>query len=69
MELSEGEKKAKKAPSTWAIMARPTFDLAKLTNDERWKSLSGTVKGKLWTDDFSNILSVFIWTPSKIRIK
>jgi spermidine synthase len=69
MELSEAEKKAKKAPSTWIVMARPTFDLTKLANDERWKSLSGIVKARLWTDDFSNILSVFIWTPSKIRIK
>lgn len=68
-ELSEAEKKAKKAPSTWAIMARPTFDLANLTSDDRWKPLSGTVKAKLWTDDFSNILSVFVWAPPKIRIK
>ncbi len=69
MELSEAEKKAKKAPSTWLVMARPTFDLAKLTNDGRWKSLPGIAKARLWTDDFSNILTVFIWTPSKIRIK
>jgi spermidine synthase len=67
MELSEAYKKAKKAPSTWAIMARPASDLAKLTHDDRWKPLSGRVKARLWTDDFSNILSVFIWSPSKKR--
>jgi spermidine synthase len=69
MELSEAEKKAKKAPSTWTVMVHPTSDLAKLTSDDRWKSLSGRVKTRLWTDDFSNILSVFIWSPSRKRIK
>jgi hypothetical protein len=68
-ELSEPEKKAEKAPSTWAIMARPTSDLANFTSDDRWKPLSGTAKARFWTDDFSNILSVFVWAPPKIRIK
>jgi spermidine synthase len=68
-ELSEAKKKAKKAPSTWLVMARPTSDLANLTSDDRWKTLSGTVKARLWTDDFSNILGVFVWAPPKIRIK
>jgi spermidine synthase len=69
MQLSEADKKAKKAPSTWLVMARPTFDLTQLTNDKQWKSLSGIIEARLWTDHFSNILTVFIWIPSKIRIK
>jgi spermidine synthase len=69
MQLNEADKKAKKAPSTWLVMARPTFDLTQLTNDKQWKSLSGIIEARLWTDDFSNILTVFIWIPSKMRIK
>jgi hypothetical protein len=67
MELSEAERKAKKAPSTWAIMARRISDLGGLPEDPRWKPLAGISGAGLWTDDFSNILSAFIWSPSKIK--
>jgi hypothetical protein len=67
MELSEAEKKAKKAPSTWAVMARQTSDLIQLTEDHRWKPLSSSPKSRLWTDDFSNIVSVFKWSLPRIK--
>jgi hypothetical protein len=57
--LSEAEKKLKKSPSAWVIMARQLSYLGKIPEDRQWKPLSGRSEGKLWTDDFSNILSVF----------
>jgi len=67
MELSDPEKKAKKAPSTWAVMARPSSDLSQLAADHRWKPLSSTPRSRLWTDDFSNIVSVFKWSLTRIK--
>jgi hypothetical protein len=67
MDLSDAEKKAKKAPSTWAVMARRSPDLDRLAADHRWRPLSGTPKSRLWTDDFSNIVSVFKWFLPKTK--
>jgi hypothetical protein len=67
MDLSEAEKKAKKAPSTWVVMARRSPDLNRLAADHRWKPLSTTPKSRLWTDDFSNIVSVFKWSLPGIK--
>ncbi len=67
MELSEAEKKAKKAPSTWVVMACRSPDLNRLAADRRWKLLSSTPKSRLWTDDFSNIVSVFKWSLPRVR--
>jgi spermidine synthase len=67
MELSETEEKEKKAPSTWVVMARRTSDLGKLVDDYRWRPLPGRTGVRLWTDDFSNILSVFSWSPFKTK--
>jgi len=64
MELSEAEKKA---PSTWAVMARRPSDLSQLAEDRRWKPLSATPGTRLWTDDFSNIVSVFKWSLTKTK--
>jgi spermidine synthase len=67
MELSEDEKKAKKAPSTWAVMAHRPSDLSQLAADPRWKHLSASPKSTFWTDDFSNIVSVFKWSLPRIK--
>jgi hypothetical protein len=67
MELSEAEKKAKKAPSTWTVMARRSTDLGRLTEDRRWKPLTESPRSTLWTDDFSNIISVFKWSLPRIN--
>jgi hypothetical protein len=65
MNLSEAEEEARKTPSTWGVVARQMSDLGKLPEDLRWKASGGRPQGRLWTDDFSNILSVFIWSPSR----
>ncbi len=67
MELTEVERQAKKSPSTWAIMARRPSDLSQLAEDRRWKPLSATPGTRLWTDDFSNIVSVFKWSLTKTK--
>ena len=50
-----------KDPSEWVVMARhsPAFDT--LAQQLNWRLLQGRVESLAWTDDFSNILSVFRW--------
>ena len=50
-----------KDPSEWVVMARlsPAFD--SLLQNPRWRPLNGQTESHAWTDDFSNILSVFRW--------
>lgn len=46
---------ATKYPSLWVLMARNDAALETIPNDSRWARLQGDT---VWTDDFSNILSV-----------
>jgi len=50
-----------KDPSEWLVMARnsPAFDT--LAQKPNWRRLEGRAESIAWTDDFSNILSVFRW--------
>jgi hypothetical protein len=47
-----------KNESHWIVMARNAADLAPLSADARWSRLTVKPGTPLWTDDFSNILSV-----------
>jgi hypothetical protein len=47
-----------KNPSHWVVMARSREDLGNLIGDPRWAPLVPSATTPLWTDDFSNILSV-----------
>jgi hypothetical protein len=47
-----------KTPSHWIVMARNAADLDALRRDGRWTPLVESRSTPLWTDDFSNILSV-----------
>jgi hypothetical protein len=47
-----------KFPSEWMVMARDRADLGALGSDPRWKPPAVGESTPLWTDDFSNILSV-----------
>ena len=51
--LAEG-----KFPSEWMVIARTPGDLGGLVHDARWKAPAVAADTPLWTDDFSNILSV-----------
>ena len=45
--------------SNWLFMARDQADLGSLMQDKRWTAPAVRADTPLWTDDFSNILSVF----------
>ena len=59
--ILEEEKRLGKKPSTWVVLARDKKDFGKIVDNGRWQSLNGLATRKIWTDDFSNILSVFKW--------
>lgn len=50
-----------KDPSHWVVLARNAADYGTLANDAFARRLEGSGNDKVWTDDFSNILSVFKW--------
>jgi hypothetical protein len=45
--------------SQWVAVARTADDLAALKQDSRWYELAGDPSRRVWTDDYSNIVSVF----------
>ncbi|HEY9401335.1 MAG TPA: fused MFS/spermidine synthase [Pyrinomonadaceae bacterium] len=51
-----------KEPSQWVVMARRPEDVATLAADSaRWQKLEGRPDRQVWSDDFSNIVSIFKW--------
>jgi hypothetical protein len=50
-----------KEPSQWVVMARRPEDVATLAADTRWQILEGRPDRQVWSDDFSNIVSIFKW--------
>jgi spermidine synthase len=50
-----------KDPSHWVALARDGKQLGALLNDPKAKLLSANDTRQAWTDDFSNIISVFKW--------
>ena len=49
---------ADKTASEWVVLARTRDDLGLLTGDAAWTAPPVTPATPLWTDDFSNMLSV-----------
>ena len=47
-----------KEAARWVVMARSRANLEPMASDSRWVEHKGAEPGPLWTDDFSNILSV-----------
>lgn len=58
--IPEEESAAGKTSSDWLVMARDRGDLGGLTGDARWSASRTSARVSLWTDDFSNILSVLV---------
>src|SRR5262249_3508227 len=51
-----------KTRSHWVMLARKTEDFRKLPpNPEMWGPLYPNPQAPLWTDDFSNLISIFRW--------
>ncbi|MFL6230110.1 MAG: hypothetical protein ACJ741_15165, partial [Pyrinomonadaceae bacterium] len=57
----DGERNPDKEPSQWIAVARDAADLSALAKDPRWFALTGDAARRVWTDDYSNIVSVFKW--------
>jgi hypothetical protein len=48
-------------PSQWVVMARSAPEISNLSINSQWQPLNGTKDGRVWTDDFSNILRAIRW--------
>ncbi len=51
-----------KSPSIWLVIARSDADLGALAKNTRWPPARGRPEMGVWTDDFSNLVSVLRWT-------
>ncbi len=63
--ITEEEQENHKLFSDWVLMASTPDDLAQFTQDSGWMPLVSDTDAKVWTDDFSNIVSVLRWWPSR----
>lgn len=59
--VSAEEERAGKSPSRWIVMARRRADLETLTETPGWEEVGEPSGRPVWTDDFSNVFSVFRW--------
>jgi hypothetical protein len=57
-DVSLAERQAGKSASVWVVAARDPAGLGSLRDDPRWQPLDAPAKPSVWTDDFSNIVSV-----------
>jgi spermidine synthase len=56
--VSEDETRRGKFSSWWVVMARSSSDLEGLRSDLGWRELRASPGSQVWTDDFSNIVSI-----------
>ena len=54
----EEDRTAGKYASVWMVMARKNEDLQVLSQDARWMPVFPVPGAKVWSDDFSNVLSI-----------
>jgi hypothetical protein len=59
--LSDKEQAIGKEESHWVVLARGPEVLGNLNRKSRWLGVQGRAHVRVWTDDFSNIPSVFKW--------
>ena len=59
--ISSAETMSFKMNSKWIVLSRNANDHAPLALQPGWRVLAPTSDIGLWTDDFSNVLSVFRW--------
>jgi hypothetical protein len=60
-EYDTSDIQAGKLPSRWVVMARTKDDLGALSADSRWIPLKSDPHARVWTDDYSSILTIFNW--------
>jgi spermidine synthase len=49
------------APSRWVVMARSAADLGTLAHEPGWRALASHPGTRVWSDQYSNVLSVLRW--------
>jgi len=59
--VSPEELQSGKTPATWVLVTRSRQDFGALASDRRWHDLLPGGRSAVWTDDFSNPLSVMRW--------
>jgi hypothetical protein len=59
--FNDNERLPGKEPSHWVVVARRAEDLAALAADARWRPLEADPRRRLWTDDYSNIVTILKW--------
>ena len=59
--VTEADARRGESSSTWVVIARDRADLARFAHDPRWKPVRRDPGLRVWTDEFSNILSVIRW--------
>jgi hypothetical protein len=59
--LDPSEAAAGKEQSQWVVLVRVEKDLLLLSRSSRWLPIDHDKAAAVWTDDFSNVLSVFKW--------
>lgn len=50
-----------KDPSQWVVMARSAPEISNLSINSQWQQLKGRRDRRVWSDDFSNIISAIRW--------
>lgn len=50
-----------KFPSTWVLMARQRSDFGSLASRPNWHDVELPSGGRLWTDDYSSLISIIHW--------
>jgi len=56
--IPEREMSAGILPSTWLVMARTPQSVSRLGDDPRWQTIGGVPGQRIWTDDYSSLLTV-----------
>jgi hypothetical protein len=60
-EITPEAQREGKYSSHWIVMARQPLRFGKLLDDSRWLPVLPDPERPLWTDDYSNVLSIFQW--------
>jgi spermidine synthase len=58
LHVSEDETREGRFASVWVVMARQSSDLEVLRSYPGWRALPAVLGMRVWTDDFSNIVSI-----------
>ena len=60
-EVSAASQAEGKIASQWVLLARSRTDWGRLNRNSHWVPLTRREHAQVWSDDFSNLWSVFRW--------